>query len=33
MNWIPRKASLDEVYDIENDPESIVFFDDVKEMV
>ena len=33
QNWIPRRATPEEKYDIENDPESIVFFDDVKDLV
>ena len=32
QNWVPRKATPEETYDIENDPESIVFFDDVKNL-
>ena len=33
QNWIPRKGTPEETYDIENDPESIVFFDDVRQLV
>lgn len=32
MNWRPRKTYMDEKF-IENNPESIVFYSDVKEIV